>query len=80
MQHNDLLNDLQDHLQKILPLPVNWNEEIKQQLSGIVENHLSRLNIVTREEFEIQKAVLLRTRQKLEQLEQKVHLLEEQQE
>ncbi len=43
--------------------------EVEKQFRGVLENAFNRLDLVTREEFEIQKKVLLRTRQKLERLE-----------
>ncbi len=43
--------------------------ELERQFKTVLENAFSRLDLVTREEFEIQKKVLLRTREKLEQLE-----------
>lgn len=48
--------------------------ELEKQFRTVLENTFSRLDLVTREEFEIQKKVLLRTRQQLERLE---HLLTE---
>ncbi|NCO20202.1 MAG: accessory factor UbiK family protein, partial [Gammaproteobacteria bacterium] len=38
----------------------------------VLEAQFSKLNLVTREEFEIQKRVLERSREKLEQLEQRL--------
>ena len=43
--------------------------EVEKQFRTVLENTFSRLDLVTREEFEIQKKVLLRTREKLERLE-----------
>ncbi|MGY6553367.1 MAG: accessory factor UbiK family protein [Wenzhouxiangella sp.] len=43
--------------------------ELERQFKTVLENAFSRLDLVTREEFEIQKKVLLRTREKLERLE-----------
>ncbi|VUD58928.1 hypothetical protein TDB9533_02546 [Thalassocella blandensis] len=48
------------------------------QLKAIIESGLKRLNLVTREEFDAQSAVLLRTREKLEALEVKLAELEQQ--
>lgn len=45
-------------------------------LETIIERILTRLNLVTREEFDIQTAVLRKTRLKLDALEQKVTVLE----
>lgn len=42
----------------------------------MVASVLRRIDLVTRDEFDAQAAVLLRTRQKLEQLEQQVDELE----
>ena len=46
------------------------------QLKAVIESGLKKLNLVTREEFDAQQAVLLRTRTKLEALEQKIDELE----
>ena len=46
------------------------------QLKPLIESALKKLNLVSREEFDAQQAVLLRTREKLEALEQKLETLE----
>ncbi len=46
-------------------------------LKAILEARLKQLNLVTREEFDAQSAVLKRTREKLEALELTVKELEE---
>lgn len=51
-------------------------KDIESNLRSGIENGLRTMNLVTREEFEIQNAVLLRTREKLEQLEKQVARLE----
>lgn len=50
--------------------------EMQQNFRAVLQAGLSRLDLVTREEFEVQRAVLLRTREKLEQLERTVADLE----
>jgi len=45
------------------------------QLRAIIEASLRKLNLVTREEFDAQQAVLQRTREKLESLEQQLDTL-----
>jgi BMFP domain-containing protein YqiC len=42
----------------------------------VLQSGLSRLDLVTREEFDVQRTVLLRTREKLEALEREVQALE----
>jgi BMFP domain-containing protein YqiC len=44
----------------------------------VLQSGLARLDLVTREEFEVQRAVLLRTREKLEELQRNVAELEAQ--
>jgi BMFP domain-containing protein YqiC len=56
-------------------LPSDWKKagaDIEARFRPILEAQLSRLELVTREEFEIQKRVLERTREKLERLEQEL--------
>lgn len=56
----------------ILNLQNDFERNLKTSLAGA----LSHLNLVTRDEFEIQQAVLMRTREKLEALEARVAELE----
>ena len=52
-------------------------ERFKEQMKSVLQGTFDRLDIVTREEFDAQKAVLLRTREKVEALEQQLKALEE---
>jgi len=58
-------------------LPKNPKEELEKNLRAVLASTLGRMNLVTREEFEVQEAVLARTRQKLERLEKVVAELEQ---
>ena len=51
-------------------------QDMESNMRGILESGLQKMNLVTREEFEIQSAVLQRTREKLEALEKRVAELE----
>jgi BMFP domain-containing protein YqiC len=51
-------------------------EELQATFKSALQAGLSKLDLVTREEFEVQRAVLLRTREKLDALEQAVAALE----
>ena len=53
-----------------------WGEELQASFRAVLRSGLARLDLVTREEFEVQRAVLLRTREKLEALEGTVAELE----
>lgn len=56
------------------PLP---RADIEAQFKSIVQSALSKLDVVSREEFDTQMVVLARTRARLEALEAKVAALEE---
>ena len=44
-------------------------DEIKESIKALVRSQLSKLDLVSREEFDTQQAILLRTREKLDNLE-----------
>jgi BMFP domain-containing protein YqiC len=44
-------------------------DELQENFRAVLQSGLAKLDLVTREEFEVQRAVLLRTREKLETLE-----------
>lgn len=72
-----ILDDISRRMTDNLPRGVqNLQSDLQRNLRVGVESALGRLNLVTREEFEIQQAVLQRTREKLEALEQRVAALE----
>ena len=47
-------------------------EEMQQNFKSVLQAGLGKLDLVTREEFEVQRAVLARTREKLEALEREL--------
>ena len=51
-------------------------DDLRHNLHSALESTLARLDLVTREEFDIQQAVLLRTREKLAALEARISALE----
>ena len=51
--------------------------DIEKNLRAVLHSVFNQLDLVTREEFEVQQAVLLRTREKLEQLEAKFTEMEQ---
>ncbi len=54
----------------------SMREDLEQNFRSVLRSRLSRLDLVTREEFDVQEAVLQRTREKLEALEQRLAELE----
>jgi hypothetical protein len=51
--------------------------ELETNFRATLRAGLGRMNLVTREEFDVQQAVLRRTREKLEALERQVKALED---
>jgi len=78
---NPFSKDVLDSLQQKMPEGITTGlqglqSDIEQNIRAAIEANLKKLNLVTREEFDIQQQVLLRTREKLEALEIKVAELE----
>ena len=72
-----LFDDISRRVADNLPRGLqNLQEDLQRNLRTGLESALGQLNLVTREEFEIQQAVLLRTREKLRALEARVDALE----
>ncbi|MES9833421.1 MAG: accessory factor UbiK family protein [Candidatus Thiodiazotropha sp. LLP2] len=80
MIDSKLIDDLAQRLSSALPAGIQTLQgDVKKNLRAGLESGLAKLDLVTREEFEVQSAVLSRTREKLKHLEQQVKALEEQQ-
>jgi len=73
------LDDLARRLSALVPPGMReGREELQQSFKAVLQSGLTKLDLVTREEFEVQRAVLLRTREKLEELQRTVADLEAQ--
>lgn len=71
------IDDLARRLSGLVPPAMReGREELQQNFKAVLQSGLSRLDLVTREEFDVQRAVLLRTREKLDALERVVEKLE----
>ncbi|EKT58171.1 hypothetical protein OOA_13632 [Providencia burhodogranariea DSM 19968] len=65
-------------IQGALPKGVrDLGEDFDKKIRSLLQSQLGKLDLVSREEFDIQTQVLLRTREKLVQMEQRVKALEE---
>jgi len=51
-------------------------DDLENNFRSVLRASLSKLDLVTRDEFEVQEAVLARTREKLEALEQRLEEIE----
>jgi len=71
------IDDLARRLSERVPPGLRESgEELQASFRAVLRAGLARMDLVTREEFDVQRAVLLRTREKLEALEGTVAELE----
>ena len=71
------IDELARRLHELVPPGMREAQaDLQQHFKATLQSGLSKLDLVTREEFDVQRAVLLRTREKLELLERMVLLVE----
>jgi BMFP domain-containing protein YqiC len=71
------IDDLARRLSGLVPPGLReGREELQENFRAALQSGLSRLDLVTREEFDVQRAVLMRTREKFEALQRQVAQLE----
>ena len=72
-----IIDDLARRLGDLVPPGMKEaRAELEQNMKSTLQAGLGKLDLVTREEFEVQRAVLLRTREKMDRLERTVQALE----
>ena len=73
------IDELARRVSEMVPPGVrDAGDELQANIKATLQAGLAKLDLVTREEFEVQRAVLLRTREKLDELQQTVADLESQ--
>ena len=71
------VEDIAERISGLLPADARvLREEFCTNTRALLETALARLDLVTREEFEVQSTMLRRTREKLEMLEARLAELE----
>lgn len=74
---HEFFAQLQDQVGRVVPdMARAAREDFEQHARAAVSSALARLDLVTREEFDAQSAVLQRTREKVDALERQVAELE----
>ena len=74
MLDNEKLSEISYKIREIVkdsPLP-----DIEKNIDALLKGMFTKMELVTREEFDVQTEVLKRTRQKLEELEKKLSEIE----
>ena len=73
-----IIDELFEQLRGSLPAGMeHLRRDFEKNLQAMLAQSLKRLNLVTREEFEVQRALLARSREKLALLEQRLQQLEQ---
>jgi BMFP domain-containing protein YqiC len=71
------INELAKRLSSAVPQDLRaMKSDLENNFSAILQASLGRMNLVTREEFDVQRKVLLRAREHLETLEARIRELE----
>ena len=77
MQNNNTFDDLAKKITGLLPCNLQQaQQDLEANIKALLQSSLSKMNLVTREEFDVQATLLARTREKLDQLEQQLTEIE----
>lgn len=69
----DAIEDLARKLAESVPDSLrSMRDDLEEGFRSVLQSGISKLDLVTREEFEVQQAVLAKTRAKLEELEKRL--------
>lgn len=72
-----ILDDLARRLSETVPPGLAAvRDDLERNFRAVLQSGLARLDLVTRQEFDVQAGVLRRTRERLEQLEARLAALE----
>ena len=74
MLNNEKISEISNKIREIVkdsPL-----SDIEKNIDALLKSMFTKMELVTREEFDVQTEVLKRTRQKLEELEKKLSEIE----
>lgn len=72
------LDELTQRIVKIIPAGIkDVQHDIEKNIHAVLQSAFAKMDLVSRKEFDVQTAVLSRTREKLEALEKQVAELEQ---
>jgi BMFP domain-containing protein YqiC len=74
MNRSKLVDELGERLRQVLE--ASPAKDLERNVRAVLTSVFSRLDLVTREEFDVQREVLLRTRERLNELERKLAEIE----
>ncbi len=74
MNRSKLVDEVGERLRQVLE--ASPAKDLERNVRAVLSGVFSRLDLVTREEFDVQREVLLRTRERLNELERKLAEIE----
>lgn len=78
MGQKNTFDDLAKKITSLLPGSVlQLQKDLESNIRSLLQSSLAKMNLVTREEFDVQEALLQRTREKLDKLEKLLQELEQ---
>ena len=73
MENKNTFDDLAKKITGLLPGNIQQMQlDLESNIKALLQSSLSKMNLVSREEFDVQAALLARTREKLDQLEKEL--------
>ena len=77
-RQENLVNRIMEMISERLPSELGeMSQDLRHNLTALIKESLGKMDVVTREEFDVQEKVLARTRQRSEDMEQQLHALEQ---
>jgi ubiquinone biosynthesis accessory factor UbiK len=71
---NQLFEDVQNKISELLRQ--GPGADLERNVKEVVSQGLRKMDLITREEFELQRQLLVKTREKVEELERRIALFE----
>lgn len=78
MTKRSIIDELSEQISKVLPQVNAAGEEVRETVRGVVKQTLSRMDLLTRDEFEAQTRALRSAETRITELEEAVRALERQ--
>jgi BMFP domain-containing protein YqiC len=76
MLNQEFLRSLSSKAASLFPAAESARARLEQELYGLLQTSLGKLQLVTREEFDAQRAVLARAADRISELEQRLDQLD----
>ncbi|MCD8524911.1 MAG: accessory factor UbiK family protein [Gammaproteobacteria bacterium] len=71
------LDDIVEKISAVLPQDIQaLTEDLKKNIRVILDSAFEKMHLVTREEFEVQKQIVARVQERVQELENKVESLQ----